>query len=53
LSGCTIFSFSRRAQLHKEVSVCIFVAEVTFLPSRCIAAIKDTYVGSQTDGRGL
>jgi hypothetical protein len=33
--------------------VCVFVAPVTFLPSRCLATISDTHIDIQIDGRHL
>jgi hypothetical protein len=30
---------------------CVFVASVTFLPSRCLETIGDTYTNTQTNGR--
>jgi hypothetical protein len=36
-----------------SVVACVFVALVTFLPSRCLTAIGDIRVGTQTDERYL
>jgi hypothetical protein len=33
------------------IVACVFVTAVTFLPSRCLATIGDTYTDTQTDGR--
>jgi hypothetical protein len=36
-----------------SIVACVFVAVVTFLPSRCLAAIGDTRADTQTDERYL
>jgi hypothetical protein len=38
---------------NKSYIVCVFVATVIFLPSRCLAMVGDTHTDTKTDGRDL
>jgi hypothetical protein len=35
---------------NNSIVASIFIAAVTFLPSRCLATIEDTYTDTLTDG---
>jgi hypothetical protein len=36
-----------------SIVACVFVAAVTFFPSRCLTSIGDTHTDTQTDARDL
>jgi hypothetical protein len=36
-----------------SIIACVFVAAVTFLPSRCLTNDRDTHIDTRTDGRDL
>jgi hypothetical protein len=41
------------ASNNSSIVVCVFVAAVTFLSSRCLVTIRDTHTGTQIDERDL
>jgi hypothetical protein len=36
---------------NSSIVACVFVTMVKFLPSRCLATVRDTHTDTQTDGR--
>jgi hypothetical protein len=43
----------RKLRVQPFLYCCVFVASVTFSPSRCLAKIGDTYTDTETDGKHL
>jgi hypothetical protein len=41
------------ASNNSSIVACVFVAAVTFIPSRCLETIRDTHIDTETDGRDL